>query len=109
MNNGIVITSEAEYLEVVSELKASLKVLEDIFLRQKSNVEKINETNVWSGASSKALYSKYKLLNNNYDQISYSIDLYIKFLEKTLEDYKLLIKEQEKNIDAMESSLDVNS
>lgn len=109
MNNGIVITSVAEFQEVIDELKLSLSVLTDIFDRQTKNAERINETKTWTGASSRALYGKYIMLNKNYDQISYSIDLYIKFLEKSLEDYLRLIEEQKRNVEAMASNLDVNS
>ncbi len=111
MNNNsyIEIKNPAELQEAINQLKSSLKVLNDIFSSQNKNVERINSTPVWSGAASEAVYFKYKQLNANYNQISYSIDLYIKFLEKTLEDYNRLIKEQAKNIDAMAENLDVNS
>ena len=111
MNNNsyIEIKNPAEIQKAIDELKDSLSVLNDIFSSETKNVERINDTPVWAGAASKAVYAKYKQLNANYSQISYSIDLYIKFLEKTLEDYNRLIKEQEKNIDAMAENLDVNS
>ena len=109
MNNGIVITSPGEFQEVINELEASLNALSNIFSRETKNAERINQTEIWSGDASKALYDKYTMLNKNYAQIEYSIDLYIKFLKKTLEDYLRLIQEQEKNIDAMANSLDVNS
>lgn len=109
MNSGITITDLGEFQEVIDELKASLNNLTDIFNRQTSNITKIDQTETWSGDAAKALHDKYEQLNNNYPQISYSLDLYIKFLEKTLEDYKLLIQEQGKNLDSMATNLDVNS
>ena len=108
-NSSIEIRNPAELQEAINQLKSSLRVLNDIFASEDKNVERINKTEVWSGAASEAVYLKYKQLNANYSQISYSIDLYIKFLEKTLEDYNRLIQEQSKNIDAMADSLDVNS
>lgn len=110
MNNAYLeIRNPAELQEAINELKSSLAVLYDIFSSQKKNVERINETPIWAGAASQAVYGKYRMLNANYDQITYSIDLYIRFLEKTLEDYNRIIEEQSKNIDAMADSLDVNS
>ena len=110
MNNSYIeIQNPAELQEAINKLKSSLKALNDIFSSQNKNVERIGGTDVWSGTSADALQGKYKQLNANYGPISYSIDLYIKFLEKTLEDYNRLIKEQSKNIDAMADSLDVNS
>ena len=109
MNNSYIeINNPAELQEAISQLKESLKVLDDIFSSQNKNAERINNTKVWSGAASEALYGKYIQLNANYNQITYSIDLYIKFLEKTLEDYNRVIQEQGKNIDAMADNLDVN-
>ena len=110
MNDSYIeIKNPAELQEAINQLKSSLKVLNDIFSSQKNNVERIGGTDVWSGTSADALRNKYKQLNANYDPISYSIDLYIKFLEKTLEDYNRLVQEQSKNIDAMAENLDVNS
>ena len=105
----IEIVSPEEMQEAIKQLKGSLRVLNDVFSSQKNNVERINKTDVWSGAAAEAMYEKYKQLNANYDPITYSIDLYIKFLEKTLEDYNRLIQEQNRNIDAMAENLDVNS
>lgn len=109
MNNSYIeIKDPAELKQAINQLKTSLRVIQDISSNQNKNVERINKTKVWSGDASEALYFKYKQLNTNYIPIEYSIDLYIKFLEKTLEDYNRLIEEQGKNIDAMAENLDVN-
>ena len=88
MNNGLVIKNIGEFQEVIDELKTSLNNLNNIFDRQNNNVTRINQTEVWSGSAAKSFHDKYVQLNKNYPQIAYSLDLYIKFLEKTLEDYK---------------------
>lgn len=108
-NSGITITSPEEFQAVINALEESYENIKSIIDKEKKNVEKINKTNVWSGRTASVVYEKYLLLNSNYDQIDYSLDIYIKFLKKTLDDYTLLIKEQSKNIDAMAASLDVNS
>ena len=109
MNNGIVIRNSEEFQEVINSMEQSLVRLIDISKNQEKNAERINETDVWSGATAKSMYEKYKMLNNNYPQVLDSLNIYIKFLKKTLEDYRRLVEEQEKNIDEMASNLDVNS
>ncbi len=110
MNNSIIeIKNPLELQEAINQMKESLSKLRDIFSKQKNNVERINETQVWSGDAAKIVYRKYLMLNNNYDPITYSIDLYIKYLEKVLEDYRRMDIEISKNIDSATDALDVNS
>lgn len=109
MTKTLSISSPEEFQDVIDSLEASYNKIKNVIDKEKKNVERINKTDVWTGAAADAVYRKYALLNTNYDQIDYSLDLYIKFLKKTLEDYMLLIKEQGKNIDAMARDLDVNS
>ena len=109
MNKNITITSVSDFQSVIDSLKASYSKIKEIIEKEKKNAVRINETEVWSGRAAKVIYEKYALLNSNYDQIDYSIDLYIKFLEKTLEDYMRIIEESSKNIEEMSSKLDVNS
>ena len=105
----VVITDSNQFQSVIISLENSYRKIQDIFANQKKNVEEINATDTWTGNSQKVLYEKYKLLNTNYEPIDYSIDLYIKFLKKTLEDYTLMENEINRNIDEMASNMDVNS
>lgn len=107
--NNIVITNSAEFAEVIQALEQSYNKILEIFDNERKNAEKINATDTWTGNCQKVVYEKYKMLNNNYGPIEYSLDLYIKFLKKTLEDYTLMEQEINKNLDNMESSLNVNS
>ena len=99
----------SEFEEAVKELTDTYMKLKDLFANQKRNAEKVNQTDVWTGASQDAMYSKYKMLNDNYDPIEYSLELYIKFLNKSKEDYLLINQAIAKNVDEFEKSLDVNS
>ena len=105
----IVITDSGQFESVILSLENSYRKIQDLFANQKKNVEEINATETWTGNSQKVLYEKYKLLNSNYEPIEYSIELYIKFLRKTLEDYTLAEQEINRDIDEMASNLDVNS
>ena len=109
MNSGISITDENAYREVIAAFENSLRNIIDVSISEEKNAERINNTDVWSGASAQAMYEKYKALNDNYPGITYSINLYIKFMKKTLEDYTRLVAELGRNIDDMATNLDVNS
>ena len=107
--SDMVITSIEDFRNIISEFEASCNNIRNIIEKEKNNAEIINGTEAWTGKAAEALYQKYSLLNSNYDQIDYSLDIYTKFLWKTAQDYESLLREQESNINAMESSLDVNS
>lgn len=109
MQNNVVITDSNKFEETINALENSFRHIQNIIESERKNVELINETETWSGICAKSMYNKYKELNDNYYLIEYSLDLYNKFLKKTLEDYTLLETEISKNIDNMASSLDVNS
>ena len=70
---------------------------------------RINETDTWSGKTAKVMYEKYKMLNDNYSHIEYSLELYIKFLKKSLEDYIRLNAEFTNNMEETAEALDVVS
>ena len=109
-NSGnMVITSIADFDAIISEFENSCNVIRNIMAKEKNNCNKLNGTTVWQGKAGVSIYQKYSLLNSNYDQIDYSLEIYTDFLKKISEDYKLLIQEQDKNIDAMANNLNVNS
>ncbi len=107
--NEMVITSISDFEAIVDEFETSCEVIRNIIELEKNNCNRLNGTDVWKGKAGEAIYSKYNQLNSNYDQIDYSLQIYTGFLRKTAEDYKMLLEEQNKNIDAMSTNLDVNS
>ena len=107
-NQNLKINNFAEFEETISELTESYKKMQDVFANQKKNAEKVNETDTWTGKAQRSMFEKYKALNGNYDPIEYSLDLYIKFLNKTKEDYRLVNEEIAKNVDEFAQSLDVD-
>ena len=109
MNNSIVITDSGQFEEVINSLEDSYNKLVDIFANEKNNKEEINETDTWTGNASQAMYGKYQALSENFTPIEYSLSVYIKFLKKTLEDYKRVEEEISTNIDMISEQLDVNS
>ena len=109
MTNQILITNSQQFQEVIDSLEQSYNKLKDLFANQKRNAEEINGTETWTGATAEVMYEKYKKLSENFSPIEYSLEIYIKFLKKTLEDYTLMDKEINKNIDDIAQALDVES
>ena len=109
MMNNITINDFDKFSEIITSLEASYNKLKEISNKEKDNKEKINSTETWTGYSQKAMYDKYNILTNDFDQIEYSLDVYIKFLRKTLEDYRLIEEEINKNANLVSNELDVNS
>ncbi len=109
MKSSIVITDSAKFEEVIASLEESYKKIKEIFEKQKKNKEEINSTDIWSGYGAEVMYAKYQNLSTNFGPIDYSLQVYIKFLKKTLEDYTKLVEKIGKNTNEMENSLDVNS
>ena len=109
MEGRIVITDSSRFEEIINLLEASQNRIKEIVDKEYKNVEMIDETEVWSGACARSMYSKYKELNSNYDLLEYSLDIYIRFLRKTLEDYRRIEEEISGNIDNLATELDVHS
>ena len=107
--NKVVITDNAKFQDVIDNIEQSYNKIKDLFANQKKNANEIGGTNVWSGATADAVHDKYLQLIENFGPIEYSLELYIKFLKKTLEDYKLVEKEINRNIEDMSQTLDVES
>ena len=107
--NNIKITNFGEFQNVINSLEISVKKIHDIFASEVKNSKEIDGTDTWNGNAQKALHTKYVELMKNFPPIEYSLDLYVKFLKKTLEDYTLLDKEINQNIDDAASAMDVNS
>jgi hypothetical protein len=95
--------------EVISNLESILNKLTNTFDNQDRNLLDVGETPTWTGKSASVLRSKYDQLSKNFPMVVYSLELYIRFLRKTVEDYELMNKAQSENIDEMKEQLDVNA
>lgn len=109
MSSKIVITSTESFETITSNMERIHGRIKDIFAKERANIEKINGTEVWTGNCQRAVYRKYKDLEKNYAPIEEAMDLYNKFLRKTVEDYKRFESATEKNADVNADTLDVNS
>lgn len=107
--NKIVITSSEEFEGVITALEASLVKVRDIFDIEEKDYKRIDGTDTWTGASQQVISVKLNELSKNYEPICYSLDLYIRFLKKTLADYKAMDEAINRNAEEMTQQLDVNS
>ena len=105
--NRIEITDNAQFRAIIGEMKESAKKISDIFDRETNDYEKINATDTWRGRSQAATYNQLKKLSLNYDPIRYSLALYIRFLEKTIDDYERIDAEIKNNAEEFNEELKV--
>jgi len=94
---------------VILELENILKRIKDVVDVQDKNLLDVGETPTWTGMSASALREKYEQLSKNFPMIVYSLELYIRFLKKTVQDYELIDKAQTENMEEMKDQMDVNS
>ena len=109
MEDRVIITDSVQFESIVNEIEKSFLKIKDIFANELRNSKEIDGTDTWNSNGQVALYNKYVALMKNFDPIEYSLELYIKFLRKTLEDYRRFEKALENNMEEFSSELDVNS
>ncbi len=108
--NQIVIKDSAKFEEVINNIEKELPSIQNTFQSQRRNSEDMSGTDVWKGQAQEKLYEKYKQLEQNFTPIEKTISIYVRFLRKTLEDYKMLEQNLNARIDEYSGNqLDVNS
>ena len=88
--NKIVITDTAKFEEVITNIENILPQIKDSFQSTRRNSEGMSGVDTWKGQSQETLYEKYQTLEQNFAPIEETIEMYIRFLKKTLEYYKAL-------------------
>ncbi len=106
MMNDIYIKDFDSYENVIKKFEESLVKITEIFNNQNQNIEKINKTETWTGKAQESTYKKYKELENKYEEIEESLYTCIRFMKKTLEDYKNADKQF--NSDLEDNSIELN-
>ena len=108
--NQIVIKDTEKFEEVIDNIEKELPAIQNTFQSQKRNSVDMSGNDVWKGRAQEKLYDKYKQLEQNFTPIEETIALYVRFLRKTLEDYKALETSLNAKIDDYSTNqLDVNS
>ena len=107
--NKIVIKDSARFEELINVIEAQLPNIKNTFQNERRNSQGMSGSETWKGLSQEALYGKYKLLEQNFEPVEESIAIYIKFLKKTLEDYKALEASIDAKAEEYSNQLNVNS
>lgn len=92
MSNRIVITNSSEFEQVINVFESTLSDIKQSFENELKITATIDDTEIWKGDANKAFTHKYKELSKNYKVIEDSIEIYIKFLKKALQDYEEMDK-----------------
>ncbi len=103
------INDSDKFESIVSNIENSKKEIERIFKETTNNIERTNNPEIWSGIAQEEFSNKYKLLSSNYEPINNSLDIYIRFMKQTIEDYKEFEEKTKSNIEKNNIELDVNS
>ena len=107
-NEIVEITSYEEFEDVIKSLQDVTNNIHDIFEHRRTCDEHLIDGSTMQGKTAERTYARCKELEENYGPIEYSLNLYINFLKKTLEDYKLLDQAIDKNAEEFAQALDVN-
>jgi hypothetical protein len=107
--NKVIITDSNAFENVIQVFESTLPEFKRIFQSEKTITKEIDSTPTWTGEAQRALYGKYKELEANFAPIEESMEIYIKFLKKTIEDYKKLDQELSAKANEFSEQLDVNS
>ena len=102
------ITSYEEFEECINDFKRVASNIHDIFYHVKTNDEHLNDGSTIQGKTAEHTYARVKELQQNYAPIEDALNLYITFLEKTLDDYKLMDRAIDRNAEKFGHALDVN-
>lgn len=107
----IVITDSNSFEGEIHEFENALIKIKDIFESEKKNTEKIKDKNntIWTSMTQETIYNKKIEFEKNFNPIEEAIGTYIKFLKKTLEDYRRLEEITNRSMEDQASNLDVNS
>ena len=107
--NNVVIKNYELFENTINKIEDSYQNIMDIFEEEKIYIERINETETWTGEAQRTIYKKYKQLEKNYEPIEETLKIYINFLRNTLDSYKKLEDHLIQNLSNNNSNLDVNS
>lgn len=105
----ILITDFSRFENSIHNLENSLSKLKEVFNNQRINTEKINATDTWTSKTQEVIYNKQKELEKNFNPVEESLQLYINFMKKTLEDYKRLDETIVRSAENNSENLSVNS
>lgn len=107
--NRIEISDPVKFEEIINRLEAAVPSMRNTFQSQMKTQVDMSGNAVWKGKAQEALHEKHEMLSKNFEPAVEGVEIYIRFLRKTLEDYKALDKQLEAKAEESSNQLNVNS
>jgi len=93
----------------INEFEKSKNKIRQIFDREKKTTLILNNGHSWVGKAGNAMYNKQQEFQKNFDPIIEALDVFIKYMKTSLEEYRKAEKETMIGLEKNSESLDVNS
>ena len=105
----IEIKDSQKFESIITNIEQSKQRIEEIFRNTTTNMQTIDDTDVWTGLAQKEFSNQYRKLASNYGAIQASMNTYINLMRQAITDYKELENQRRIDIENNGTDLDVNS
>lgn len=105
----ITLKNEKEFEDEIKKLESVRDNIKTLLDSQDSEMQKINETSVWTSDCQKELIKKYASLSSSYEDIYNSLNNYINFMYSALNRYRGINQERSYSASYNSNELDVNT
>lgn len=93
----------------IREFEKSKRNIDEIFRRERNNLSVMNNGHTWVGKTQETMCNAQYRFQNNFDPILEALDVYIRYLKDTLQDFKRFEEQRQRDLQNNETSMDVNS
>lgn len=98
-----------DFRKMIESLEKKRNEVDEIFKDIDKNLKTFDgSSNVWKSVVQEQVYNNYKVMSQEYPKIVEQLDLYIKFLQTTLDNYENEEKYIGSVVDNEKSNLEVN-
>ena len=98
-----------DFQKMIESLEKKRNEVDEMFKDIDKNLKTFDgSSNVWKSVVQDQVYNKYKVMSQEYPKIIEQLDLYIKFLQTTLDNYEKEEKYIGSVVDNEKSNLEVN-
>lgn len=98
-----------DFHKMIESLEKKRNEVDEIFKDIDKNLKTFDgSSNVWKSVVQEQVYNNYKVMSQEYPKIIEQLDLYIKFLQTTLDNYEKGEKYIGSVVDNEKSNLEVN-
>lgn len=98
-----------DFQKMIESLEKKRNEVDEMFKDIDKNLKIFDgSSNVWKSVVQEQVYNNYKVMSQEYPKIIEQLDLYIKFLQTTLDNYEKEEKYVGSVVDNEKSNLEVN-